>query len=192
MEAGEKVCPRCAETVKAAAVVCKHCSYNFASKGKVAFIVGAVAIGVLALSLVFGNLSGGSSGSAVQADTSAAPAVPAADSASEAPSAAPPDIQITAKKLDAAYHANEPAAQTKYGAGPLEVSGVVNSIALDFENKPYLELGGENMFLGPQAHLIDSDRNKASTLSKGQSVTVRCASASMLATMVMLADCSLE
>src|SRR5665213_4100209 len=30
MESDEKVCPRCAETVKAAALVCKHCQHEFA------------------------------------------------------------------------------------------------------------------------------------------------------------------
>ena len=31
MDAGEKVCPDCAETVKAGAKVCKHCGYRFRS-----------------------------------------------------------------------------------------------------------------------------------------------------------------
>lgn len=33
MEVDEKACPACAETVKAAAKVCKHCGINFGVKG---------------------------------------------------------------------------------------------------------------------------------------------------------------
>lgn len=84
MEADEKTCPRCAETVKAAALVCKHCGHEFAPaqrniaspasasslrgvtqpaanpapKGRTFLVVAAIIVGVIILLAVLGAVVG--------------------------------------------------------------------------------------------------------------------------------------
>jgi len=191
MEADEKTCPQCAETVKSAAVVCKHCGYNFASQTVATARPAPAAkshkarngcLGVLVILViltVIGALSGHGSGST---------STPSADQTASAT----PAIEINARDLDAEYDANEAAAQQKYGDATLMVSGVINSINLDMTNDVYLVLNGNNMFLGPQAHLSDASKGQAPSLTKGQKVKLRCTGAKYIIKTVMLSDCDLQ
>jgi hypothetical protein len=71
------------------------------------------------------------------------------------------------------------------------VTGVVDSIKLGLGDQPFIVLKGINMFQGPQAKLTDASKGKASSLSKGQKVTLRCASVSEVLGTAMLRDCDL-
>jgi hypothetical protein len=192
MEADEKKCPSCAETVKAEAKVCRHCGYNFEtgqgpgaadpsppakkSSGLVKGGLGCLALVVL-IAVVAAIFGGGAKDGSQNSSNSSAPP--------------PQAIKVTAKDLAAAYSDNEAAAQQRYGNGPLEVTGVVDSIQLGLGDHPFIVLKGVNMFQGPQAKLADASEGKASSLSKGQTITLRCASVSEVVGTAMLRDCDL-
>lgn len=96
---------------------------------------------------------------------------------------------VTAVELFRAYQANEAAAQQQYGDRPLEVSGTVDGVDLDFSDEPFIKLRTDNQFMPAQAKLIAADQPKASSLSKGSSVRLRCESVSEIVGTPMLKDC---
>lgn len=187
----EKTCPKCAETVKAAATVCKHCGYNFADprgtapadtakpKGSLGRNVGIGCIGLVALVAIIGMFSGGGGGKSA--------------SNSADPAAAPVEaMKVSVSELARAYAANEAAAQQTYGDKVLEVSGVIHTIDLDISDKPYLVLDAAGSFLGAQMHLTEASQAKASGLAKGQRVTAICQKVSEVVGTPMLDDCELQ
>lgn len=185
MESDEKLCPKCAEPIKCLAVVCKHCGASFegpaapshdpeqAKKhrlrngclGIVAAMIGLSILGAVA------NKSQPSSSNESAAQSAQDAQAPNGPQATQAMINA---VEISAKQLEAAYNANEAAAQQQYGDATLLVYGTVNSINLDFVNKTYLVLSGANMFLGPQAELSDESAKAAPSLHKGQKVKLLC------------------
>ena len=103
---------------------------------------------------------------------------------------AKPAIEVTANDLFRAYQANEAAAQQQYGDQPLIVSGTVDGVDLDFANEPIVKLKTDNQFLSAQAKLVEADQGRASSLSKGDSVDLRCESVSEVIGTPMLAQCA--
>lgn len=196
MEADEKKCPACAEIVKTDAKVCKHCGLNFEtgrlpgqaaaapvktkptgpSVGKVLGIIALVIVGLIVLGAVFGG------GDKTATTTAGA----------DQQSAATPPVEVSARNLEAAYAANEAAAQKQYGGKPLLVSATIKSIDLGLGDEPYLVLVGSNEFMGPQAHLDDVSQAKAGSLSKGQKVSLLCQDVSEIMSMPMLKDCAIQ
>jgi tRNA_anti-like/Uncharacterised protein family UPF0547 len=187
----EKSCPKCAETVKAGAVICKHCGYNFQTqaspenaaeyakkkdgqKGKGCLIV----LGVVVALGVLGSLMGGGTGGKATAPEQAAQA--------EQP------LVVTARELESAYSANEAAAQKKYGGHLLQVTAVIKSIDLGLGDKPFLVVSGSNQFMGPQLHLSDASQAKASSLAKGQEITAICTSVSEVIGTPLLDGCDIQ
>lgn len=197
MEADEKICPRCAELVKSGAQVCKHCGHDFvAASGTAArspltpptkktspVLLGC--LGIVAF-IVFISIIGSMTGN------DKAPAGTAGAGTSTDAGIAKPPIVVTASALAAAYDANEAAAQQKYGAGPLEVTGVLESVDLGIGDEPSLILRGNEMFTRPHMDLTEASQAKASSLSKGQKVTAICASVSEIIGTPMLKDCELK
>jgi hypothetical protein len=57
-----------------------------------------------------------------------------------APAAPGGELRVTAETLYRAYHANEVAANLQYKGKSLRISGVVESINVDFEGSPYIKL----------------------------------------------------
>lgn len=195
MEADKKTCPRCAEVIKAAAQVCKHCGYEFNAqpapvnpvqpKKKSPLMMGClVLVGVVIVFAVIGSMGSRKSapGSSGTSGTAAA---------SGGASATPP-ITVTASALAAAYAANEAAAQQKYGTGPLEVTGTLESVDLGLGDVPSLVLRGNEMFTRPQMALTEASQAKAASLTKGQKITAICASVSEIIGTPMLKDCELQ
>ena len=188
----EKKCPRCAETIKAEAKVCRHCGYDFEKghgpethvmpsppdkKSKKGLVGCAVVLGLIILAvLLFG--SGGSDDGSVGSADPAKPAEPA--------------LKVTARELATAYEANEAAAQQRFGNKPLEVTATVTGVQLDFSDKPFLTLAGANEFTGPQAQLTEASQTKASGLAKGNAVTLICGGVSEVVGTPMLSDCEIQ
>lgn len=147
------------------------------SKGKGCLI----AVGVIVALMVVGALVGDDKpGNETSTENAAAPAVEVVE------------IKVTPKELQAAYEANEAAAQQKYGKSALLVNGTISAIQLDFSDKPFLVLVGTNEFMGPQAHLDKDSQAKASSLTKGQNVSLSCDGVSEVVGTPMLQDCRLN
>ncbi|HEX8583039.1 MAG TPA: zinc ribbon domain-containing protein [Allosphingosinicella sp.] len=195
MDTDEKKCPRCAETVKAEAKVCRHCGYDFETgqgagttahpvppTGKSKTKQGLLGcVGLIVLLVIIGMIFGG--GSEDGAETG---------SAGETKAAEVQATPVSARQLAAAYEANEAAAQQQYGNKPLLVTGTVAGVELDFSDKPMLKLQGTNQFLDVQADLDEESQKKASSISKGQSITLRCTGVSEVMSIPMLKGCSLQ
>jgi hypothetical protein len=107
--------------------------------------------------------------------------------------AATPSLAVTAPQLYRDYHRNEVSADTKYKGKTLAVTGRVTGISKDFAGGVYLTLdNGESEFLGIHAELQPSEVDKASTLSKGRTVTVVCEGGEMVIGTPILKDCVIQ
>lgn len=173
MTTDEKACPRCAETIKAAAVVCKHCGYELnganaaqpteRKKGsKLGKIIGYVALGFIGL-MILGAIVG-------PADEQAS----AGNDVAEKEIASVSALQVTAQELFRAYEKNEMAAQKKYGGQPLEVSGYITAIELDFMNNPTVSLDTGEIFQHVTLHFDKSYGDKTAELGKGEHFVAVC------------------
>jgi hypothetical protein len=203
MEAEEKVCPRCAETVKAAALVCRFCNYQFGTAiqtpprvttpqsdkrfliggGFVILVLAAILIGIVGSiyrSPSSNDTTPGDQGQSTSSDDS--------NTASTAPST--PAIQVTAVQLAEAYNANEVSAQNKFGNHTLDVTGSVVAVRLGLMDTPTLHLEAINEFMPVQATFDNASKDTLSKLSKGQTVTIRCTSITNVISTPMLSDCT--
>lgn len=110
------------------------------------------------------------------------------------PEAAPPveeeDAQlISSADLYAAFHTNEIAAAEDYRGRLLEVSGIVQSVNLDFLDRPYIVLNGGPL-MGVQCHFKRIDPAMRN-LRRGDRVIVVGRCGTMIIGSVMVEDCSL-
>jgi tRNA_anti-like len=82
--------------------------------------------------------------------------------------------KTTARALYKDYEANEVATDLKIDGAAVEVSGIVASIDKDFTDAPVIHLQTGNEYQDASLTLIDSQKHRAATLSKGQSIVIRC------------------
>jgi hypothetical protein len=102
------------------------------------------------------------------------------------------DLPITAPELFTAYQANEAAAQQQYGDVPLLVSGTVDGVTLDVLNKPVVKLRTPDELMSMQAGLTEASQPKASKLSPGEQVTLRCTGVSTPTGAPALEHCDIQ
>lgn len=80
-------------------------------------------------------------------------------------------VVVTASVLTREYEANEVAADQKFMGKTVEVTGVVDSIAKDILNTPYVTLEGNRQYgTRVQCMFNKGDEAKLATLSKGQKI----------------------
>jgi hypothetical protein len=96
--------------------------------------------------------------------------------------------RFSAAQYAADYEANEVAADNKYKGKKFLVSGSVKSINKDILGNANLALSTPDAFIGVIASLDDKDYPWASTLKRGQKVSLLCTGSGMLLT-PMLTDC---
>lgn len=186
---GDKTCPRCAETVKAAAMACKHCGFAFAggvaapksSKLLKGFgIAGAVVVGLVVLAAIVGptkNEGAATTGAATPNSAEAA--------------ASPVALDVSASELFNAYEANEQAAQLKYSAQPVRVGGTIEAIELDVADQPMVTLQAGSMFEQVTLHFDSDFSASAAKLRKGEWFVATCDSISELMGAPQLSDCTM-
>jgi hypothetical protein len=103
-----------------------------------------------------------------------------------------PAQNVSAERLFLDYQRNEVSADSMYKGRTLAVTGTVSSINKDFTDSVYLMLETSNEFMGVHANLRGSEISKASTLSKGSTVTVVCEGNGMIVGSPMLTDCVIQ
>lgn len=82
--------------------------------------------------------------------------------------------RTTAKALTAMYDENEVAADDKIGGRKVEVKGVVQSIDKDFTGSVVVLLQSGNEFMPARFGMEETEKNKAASLRKGQTVSILC------------------
>ena len=151
--------------------------------------------------IAIGSRSSSSAAASAPVATATASAVVAANTENAPrPRAAPkppPDpatsaIPVTAGQLFTDYQGNEVAADNKYKDKALLVSGTVQSIDKDFMDDIIVSLTTANMFMPVRANLDDSEKSKAASLSKGQTIKVLCTGGGMVIGNPQLRDCTIR
>ena len=99
--------------------------------------------------------------------------------------------KTTPNALLQAYEANEVAAKAKFGGRVLEVTGKVHSIQLDLTDDPVIWFETGSRYDRVHAGFDKSAAAATSALSKGQTVTVRCAKITEALGTPLLMDCQL-
>lgn len=98
--------------------------------------------------------------------------------------------KASARAIFEAYQANQLAAAKTYEGKPLEVSGTIQTID-ESMGSPVLQLATANEFM-PLRATFDKDVTDAlSAMTKGQSVTMRCAEVQEIAGFLSLKECRL-
>ncbi len=104
--------------------------------------------------------------------------------------AAPPDeIKVDAVRLWRDYQANEVAADRHYKGKSLLVSGKVASIDKGPFGGIYVMLRSPNEFMNVHAKMDSSQEGQASSLTKGQAISLRCQATGMTIGSPTLDDC---
>jgi hypothetical protein len=105
------------------------------------------------------------------------------------PAAPTRGLPVSATDLFAAYQANEVAADNRYKATNLLVTGDVDGIQKDAFGNVIVLLGTSNPFLPVHARVRNSEAQQAATLSKGMTVTVSCVGDGMILGSPVAKDC---
>ncbi len=197
VEDDEKACPRCAETIKSAAVVCRFCQHDLVHGGKgypakpnsltayvtsnqehlLNIIGGIVGTSLIAFFLVsYGVFT---------------PKISARGNSPETSSNDSPPLKVSSIELGVAYAGNEVAAQNTYGHRTLDVSGMVGKVSLDADNNPVVQFMSGDADLPVQAEFDSSYNGQIKDWVFGQMVTVECESVTSVASEPLLKKCSI-
>jgi hypothetical protein len=189
---GDKTCPRCAETVKAAAMVCKHCGFAFiggvaapapkSNKLLKGFgIAGAVFVGLAIIGAIVGPPNSNGTAASSIAEEGSSGTLPVSVKA----------LDASAEEVYRDYEANEQAAQLKYGKQPVNIGGAIASIELDAADEPMVSLRAGQMLEEVTLHFGSDFSATAAKLQKGQWFAARCKTISEIMGAPQLEDCTM-
>ena len=86
----------------------------------------------------------------------------------------PPVASLSAAELYQAYENNEVAAAAKYKGQVILVTGAIGNIGKDVLDKIYVTLDAGHLVTSIQAFFTKTHTNAVASLSKGQTVTLKC------------------
>lgn len=101
-------------------------------------------------------------------------------------------VDVSASALEAAYAANEVAADNQYKGKVLRVSGVVDDISKDFLDKPHVRLRSDRILGGVRCSFSKDAGGSLAQLAKGQRVVLRGLGDGYLMGSPKLRACSVE
>lgn len=101
-----------------------------------------------------------------------------------------PPVEISARDLSAKYAENEVAAKQEFDGKTLVVSGKIDSIELDFSDKPTVMMPGHEDFTSVHIGFTDEAQTKTAALKKGQDLVVTCTEISEVMGSPMLDGCT--
>ena len=148
--------------------------------GQAILIVGAVLIGVIFLSALFGE---------TPEEQEAREKTEAAEMQAQAQSKLAGAEKMTAGQLFNAYQSNEVAAQQALAGKSILISGTIDDITLDFMDEPVVSLVTSNQFMSVQLDFDEADAAMVGGLQAGQEFTALCDKVSEVAGTPMLDDC---
>lgn len=100
------------------------------------------------------------------------------------------DWEISAREYDAAYEANEIAADKDFKGKKILLSGTIDSIEKDFTDSGIIMLRGSGL-MGVRAQLSKQSTEKAASFSKGQHLYLVCNGGGRVVSIANLDDCEL-
>ena len=100
-------------------------------------------------------------------------------------------LEVSAAEVYRAYEANEQAAQLKYGAQPVRISGEIASIELDAADEPMVSLRAGDMLEEVTLHFGSDFSATAAKLRKGEWFTAKCNTVSEMMGAPQLEDCTM-
>ncbi len=98
-------------------------------------------------------------------------------------------IEVSARGLLKEYENNEPAAQAKYKGKRVAVTGVVESVALDLFDNPFVSISGGERWAFQTIHCQPANEKAANRLNKGQKILAIGTIGAEVIGSVVLEDC---
>lgn len=102
-----------------------------------------------------------------------------------------PSYALSANQLYDEYNSNEVAADSKYKAKVVIVTGTIQSIGKDMMDNAYIVIGGDGFLAAVQCTFTKSEQSSVARLSKGQQVRVKGEVAGKMGN-VLVNKCSLQ
>ena len=185
-EGGEKFmkkCTACQKEIDKKATVCPYCRTKQTGKAtKIITGIITVIVFIWILSAIFGNHSQTSGGYTSDSSNSTSPTVTNMK-----------PIVVDGPTLVAVYDKNKLAAQDQYTGKLVQTTGFIANISQDVTGNYYLSINPSNdqYYAGTTIQCYFKDKSVLTSLSNGQSVTVKGTMQDMSLGIVEMQDCSL-
>ena len=183
-----KKCKSCKSEIDAKASKCPHCQADQRGWFRRHPILTAILVLV-----VFGIIGGAASGGSKTTTSNGTP-----NAQTNAQTEQPTTVQVApiivdAITLVAEYDKNKLSAQDKYTGKTVQTTGFISNISQDITGNYYLALEptNEQYYVGTTMQCYFKDKSVLTSLSKGQSVTVKGTMHDMSLGIVQMQDCSL-
>jgi len=178
LQSQQKQCPKCKEWIAKEATKCPRCRSQQPAPAWITVLVLIILVGG-GYWFCKGSSSTGNSPDSTVGDGN--PSAPLASS-----------LSVSAEQLIRDYHANEVSADERYKDKACAVTGVIETIAKDFMDDPYVTLHGDGALGMVRCEFGKSQQSILGRLSQGQRVIITGKCTGMVIGSVGLKDCRLN
>lgn len=187
-------CKKCAMDIHKAAIICPYCKKRQKMSLLVKFFLGGIVFFVFLSVLRGPSTQRKMPVEHTETVTNQKAARPEIEKNAEPKRVEYPETvyaRLTAKELYSEYKANEIKADDMYKNKLLEVSGIVNRIAKDILDSPYVTLKTDDSLFSVQCMLADSEKSRAAGLAIGETIVVEGKNSGKMAN-VILRNCKIK